>query len=73
MAKIEPLCLSCQKILTLFSSGHCKKLAPEYVQAAAQLAARDPPLYLAKVDATENNKLAERFEIKGFPTLNWFV
>jgi len=25
------------------------------------------------VDATENNGLAERYEVKGFPTLHWFV
>jgi len=52
--------------------GHCKKLAPEYAAAATVLAAQDPPIYIAKVDATENNNLAERFEIKGFPTLIWF-
>jgi len=52
--------------------GHCKKLAPEYASAAATLAKQDPPQYLAKVDATENNALAERFEIKGFPTLIFF-
>jgi protein disulfide-isomerase A1 len=27
---------------------------------------------LAKVDATENEALKKRFEIKGFPTLFWF-
>jgi len=52
--------------------GHCKKLAPEYAAAASELAAQNPPQYVAKVDATENNALAERFEIKGFPTLIWF-
>ena len=25
------------------------------------------------MDATKEKKLAERFEIKGFPTLKWFV
>jgi len=32
----------------------------------------NPPQYLAKVDATENKEVAERFEIKGFPTLKFF-
>lgn len=61
-------------VLTLLDySGHCKKLTPEYAAAAAILAERDPPISLAKVDATENNALSERFEVKGFPTLHWFV
>ena len=54
------------------SSGHCKKLAPEYEGAAEVLKAQDPPLTIAKVDATEQKALADRFEIKGFPTLHWF-
>ena len=53
-------------------SGHCKKLAPEYAAAAQELATRDPPLSIAKVDATENKELGERFGIKGFPTLKFF-
>ena len=44
-------------------SGHCKKLAPEYVAAAETLAKNDPPFFLAKVDATEQKKLAEEFGI----------
>ncbi len=55
-----------------FDSGHCKKLAPEYAAAAQELAKRDPPLSIAKVDATENKELGERFGIKGFPTLKFF-
>lgn len=52
--------------------GHCKKLAPKYSAAAEQLAALDPPQYIAKVDCTTNSKLKSRFEIKGFPTLKYF-
>merc|ERR1712151_800894 len=53
--------------------GHCKKLAPEYAQAAQKLAAQDPPRYIAKVDATENKEVAERHGIKGFPTLVFYA
>lgn len=38
--------------------GHCQQLAPEYADAAKQLAERDPPLYLAKVDATAEENIA---------------
>eukprot|EP00344_Euplotes_crassus_P005811 CAMPEP_0196998732 /NCGR_PEP_ID=MMETSP1380-20130617/4049_1 /TAXON_ID=5936 /ORGANISM="Euplotes crassus, Strain CT5" /LENGTH=481 /DNA_ID=CAMNT_0042415407 /DNA_START=35 /DNA_END=1480 /DNA_ORIENTATION=- len=53
--------------------GHCKKLAPEYVKAAAALKEKDVGVRVAKVDATEEKEIGGRFEIKGFPTLKWFV
>lgn len=53
--------------------GHCKKLAPEYSQAAATLKKADPAVPLAKVDATQESDLGTRFGIQGFPTLKWFV
>jgi len=52
--------------------GHCKKLAPEYAAAAEILAKNDPPFSIAKVDATEQKKLAEKFGVQGFPTLFFF-
>jgi protein disulfide-isomerase A1 len=52
--------------------GHCKKLTPEYAAAAQKLAALDPPRYLAKVDATEHKEVAERHDVKGFPTLVFY-
>ena len=51
---------------------HCKKLKPEYEKAARVLIKGDPPVPLAKVDATTNKELKERFEIKSFPTIFWF-
>lgn len=49
--------------------GHCKTLAPEWAKAAKTLS--DSSIKLAKVDATENDALAKRFEIKGFPTIKY--
>ena len=54
---------------TLCRCGHCKRLEPEYARASGPL--KEHGITLAKVDATEeaNKKLAEEFNVKGFPTL----
>ncbi|XP_073291808.1 protein disulfide isomerase-like 1-4 [Primulina huaijiensis] len=51
--------------------GHCKAMAPEYAAAATELKAVD--VKLAKVDATLENELAEKYEVQGFPTVYFFV
>ncbi|KRX09006.1 Thioredoxin-like fold [Pseudocohnilembus persalinus] len=53
--------------------GHCQQLAPEFAKAAQELAQADPAVMLAKIDATQNEKLAQQYEIQGFPTLFWIV
>jgi len=51
--------------------GHCKTFAPVYEEVAAELAAHDPPIRVAKVDATEPEmkQFAERYGVTGYPTL----
>ena len=51
--------------------GHCQSLAPEYAAAATELKADG--VMLAKVDATEENELAQEYDIQGFPTVYFFV
>ncbi|CCH58297.1 hypothetical protein TBLA_0A05040 [Henningerozyma blattae CBS 6284] len=50
--------------------GHCKNLAPQYVDAAAQLESRNIPL--AQVDCTENDELCLEHGIRGYPTIKVF-
>ena len=51
---------------------HCVALAPEYEKAAKLLSTGEPPLYLAKVDATVNKEVSNRFHVQGYPTMILF-
>ncbi len=48
---------------------------PEYSKASLELDGlfKDKKVRLGKVDCTVEKDLAEEWEVKGFPTLKWFV
>jgi len=51
--------------------GHCKKLTPIYEQLGNAFAP-EPNVVIAKVDATENQELATKYGVGGYPTIKWF-
>ncbi|XP_054442763.1 protein disulfide-isomerase A2 [Pteronotus mesoamericanus] len=51
---------------------HCKALAPEYIKAAALLAAESAKSRLAKVDGPSEPELTEEFAVTEYPTLKFF-
>ncbi|XAR55638.1 hypothetical protein NMG60_11035769 [Bertholletia excelsa] len=53
--------------------GHCKRLSPELDKAAAVLAGLKKPIVIAKVNADKFTRLANKYEIDGFPTLKIFM
>lgn len=51
--------------------GHCKNLAPVYEKIATDFLL-DENIIIAKVDATANTSLAERYNVKGYPHIVFF-
>lgn len=52
--------------------GHCKTMKPEYEKAATSMKKEKIPGILAAVDVTKDVTLAEKFNVKGFPTIKYF-
>ncbi|XP_053570466.1 protein disulfide-isomerase A4 [Bombina bombina] len=49
--------------------GHCKQFVPEYEKIAKTLKENDPPIPVAKIDATKETTVASKYEISGYPTI----
>ncbi|XP_007504590.1 protein disulfide-isomerase A4 isoform X2 [Monodelphis domestica] len=49
--------------------GHCKQFAPVYEKIAKTLQENDPPIPVAKIDATAASALASRYDVGGYPTI----
>lgn len=54
-------------------STNLQEFAPVYEEAAKQLQSINSSILVAKVDAPENEDLAEEYDIDGLPTVKWFV
>ncbi|KAK9686365.1 Thioredoxin [Popillia japonica] len=52
--------------------GHCKRMKPEYEKAAALMKTEKIPGMLAAIDATKEQSIATRYQIKGYPTVKYF-
>eukprot|EP01004_Peranema_trichophorum_P004150 NODE_3091_length_1426_cov_103.910207_g2685_i0.p1 GENE.NODE_3091_length_1426_cov_103.910207_g2685_i0~~NODE_3091_length_1426_cov_103.910207_g2685_i0.p1 ORF type:complete len:430 (-),score=98.38 NODE_3091_length_1426_cov_103.910207_g2685_i0:135-1373(-) len=50
--------------------GHCKNLAPEWAKAATDLKGS---VKVGAVDATIHGDLAQKYDVKGYPTIKFFA
>lgn len=53
--------------------GHCKRMKPEYEKAATIMKEKKIPGVLAALDATKENSIASQYNVKGYPTVKYFV
>nr|XP_047136402.1 probable protein disulfide-isomerase A4 isoform X1 [Hydra vulgaris] len=53
--------------------GYCKKMKPEYVNAAITLQAENVIATLAAVDCTQSQATCNKFEVKSYPTIKYFI
>ena len=53
--------------------GHCKAMAPDYSKLAERMKTDEDGIPIAKVDATVEKDLAEKYQVQGFPALKMFI
>uniref|UniRef100_A0A6P4E1T7 Protein disulfide-isomerase A5 n=1 Tax=Drosophila rhopaloa TaxID=1041015 RepID=A0A6P4E1T7_DRORH len=53
--------------------GHCKRMKPEYEKAALEMKQKKIPGLLAALDATKEPSIAEKYKVKGYPTVKFFT
>jgi protein disulfide-isomerase-like protein len=53
--------------------GHCKNMAPGYVDAANAFAPFASSVVIAEVDCDAHSSVCGRFDVQGFPTLKYFA
>lgn len=58
-------------MLPWYRCGHCKNLKPAWEELATQAKAKG--LHVGKVDCTQNKEVANRFGIRGYPTIQLYV
>lgn len=74
-AEFDSIIAKEKSVLIMFYApwcGHCKTMKPVYNNVARRLIDEKIDGVIAAVDATKETKLAERFKIKGFPTVKYF-
>lgn len=47
-------------------------MAPDYAKAARRLRNQDPPINIAKLDATAHTETATKYNVRGYPTIKFF-
>lgn len=52
--------------------GHCKSMAPAYSELALENKYKENGIPIAKLEATEHKKVAEKMKPQGFPTLRLY-
>jgi len=52
---------------------HCKKVVPEYIQAAHYLSETNPEIKLCKADFSDQKDLISQYNISGFPTFRLYI